>query len=1153
MVSGALFVRIGGAVGAATRSMRSSRYLACALATGAAWCVAAPAHAAYPGDNGKIAFTASGDIWISNPDGTGVTNLTSSFAPTPGAPAFSPDGSRIAFGVNFPGPDYGLWVMNADGSDLHKLTDNATVSSVERPSWSPNGDRIAATIPKPGTPITGVKVVIVDSESGAVVSELVPPVPSEPGILTSYVNPAWKPTDSNTLAAVYVEFEDSSNYQMDIVSLSVNGGGATSLTFDPATPESYLDWAPDGSKLVFSQYANGLPQTPQEGIYTIPAAGGSKTSLTTSTDRFPFYSPDGSEIGFIRANVLTRMTANGSNPTPFLQPADVGGSWQPIDKGLVVNTTQTDDADLSTADGVCDSNSSKSGSQCTLRAAIQEANSRGGADEIDFKLKKNASKVIEPKTPLPHLTGQTEIDGLSQPGATAAKPVIELSGKGVPGSTGIDLRGADSSVKGLIVHGFKEGVGVSLAGAGGHNLQSSWLGAEPAKKGFDARPNRVGVEVSSPGNTVQTSIFSANGDVAGFDAYASGLDRAGSTPGPAHAAALRALGGGLHLEGGAHGTDIVGNTFGLDPAGARIGSQKPGLGVEFGNVAGILISPTTGSVVNTTIGNVSAADANVFSGNVGAIWALGAGGSVATVDVNRNFIGPRSETKAAEGIGNVVGVLVSGGVSAFDLGKPGQLSNQIQGNVLGVVMGGSGVVNSTIQANEIGAGKNVGAIVESLSEKRPTLGRQNLFGVILGDTQGVSLGGPGGAGNEILGNLIGVQVGGESSQANVIEANKIGLSAPPKGKIEDLKVKKLGGIIGILGEGGADNRIAGNTVIGTAIGDLSVDTTDWTVSGNTFEKNAIGQLEGNPAGQTVSGNTYTAGGVGLVMAADELAKGERDASNTEDNPVGAKDRKAPYQADNADLALDTVAPAVGTADLTASVTAVDPPDAGSGNMIQDNTIGASGGSAGNWVGALFAGDIQNTTFGTGDAPSIGENTVVGNRVAGVWIGQDSGTQSQIDLRGNSISNNHTFTGPSRGLKGLGIDLIEGVPDPDDFASSFGPSVNDPGDADTGPNGLQNYPEITSATDLGSTTQIAGTLSSKPSTAYSIEISASVTCGTFSFGEGGSAINRYNVTTDGSGMASIDMVVPEAPAARRITATATGPEGTSEFSRCVVVP
>jgi hypothetical protein len=93
--------------------------------------VAAPAHAAYPGENGKLAFNG---IDTMNPDGTGVTHLTSGIAPS-----WSPDGKKIAFATNRDG-NFEIYVMNGDGTNQQRLTSNAALDT--SPSWSPDGQKL---------------------------------------------------------------------------------------------------------------------------------------------------------------------------------------------------------------------------------------------------------------------------------------------------------------------------------------------------------------------------------------------------------------------------------------------------------------------------------------------------------------------------------------------------------------------------------------------------------------------------------------------------------------------------------------------------------------------------------------------------------------------------------------------------------------------------------------------------------------------------------------------------------------------------------------------------------------------------------------------------------------------------------------------------
>ena len=100
------------------------------------------AGAAFPGANGKIAFTSVRDgnpeVYSMNADGSGQTRLTNSPL-FDGDPAFSPDGTRIAFVSGRDGG--GIHVMNADGSGPVRLTNDLEGGS--QPAFSPDGTKIA--------------------------------------------------------------------------------------------------------------------------------------------------------------------------------------------------------------------------------------------------------------------------------------------------------------------------------------------------------------------------------------------------------------------------------------------------------------------------------------------------------------------------------------------------------------------------------------------------------------------------------------------------------------------------------------------------------------------------------------------------------------------------------------------------------------------------------------------------------------------------------------------------------------------------------------------------------------------------------------------------------------------------------------------------
>jgi Tol biopolymer transport system component len=136
------------------------RAVSVAVAVGLFLLPAAPAQAAFPGANGKIAFSRSGDIYTINPDGSGESNLTNSAA-TDLNPRWRPDGQKIAFQSNGT-----AMLMNPDGTGVQQLAPSNPQAYVG--SWSPDGQRIAYAVdttpedPVPGIPDTEIAVANAD-------------------------------------------------------------------------------------------------------------------------------------------------------------------------------------------------------------------------------------------------------------------------------------------------------------------------------------------------------------------------------------------------------------------------------------------------------------------------------------------------------------------------------------------------------------------------------------------------------------------------------------------------------------------------------------------------------------------------------------------------------------------------------------------------------------------------------------------------------------------------------------------------------------------------------------------------------------------------------------------------------------------------------
>ncbi len=215
----------------------------------------------------------------------------------------------------------------------------------------------------------------------------------------------------------------------------------------------------------------------------------------------------------------------------------------------------------------------------------------------------------------------------------------------------------------------------------------------------------------------------------------------------------------------------------------------------------------------------------------------------------------------------------------------------------------------------------------------------------------------------------------------------------------------------------------------------------------------------------------------------------------------------------------------------------------SGNQIEGNIIGADATGAnplGNSLSGVLLGGVGNAVGGS----SIDTHNLIAfngtdpfNGGSGVEV-ENNASNVQNVVRLNSIFGNQR----------LGIDLRQ----PGD--GSGGVTPNDPLDADTGANMLQNFPIIQSVTN-GASTHITGKLDSTPATTFDLDFYGDGVCSNFprEFLQGVTYLGSSQVTTDGGGHAVIDVTLSLATdPGVRVSATATDPSGnTSEFSQRII--
>lgn len=260
----------------------------------------------------------------------------------------------------------------------------------------------------------------------------------------------------------------------------------------------------------------------------------------------------------------------------------------------------------------------------------------------------------------------------------------------------------------------------------------------------------------------------------------------------------------------------------------------------------------------------------------------------------------------------------------------------------------------------------------------------------------------------------------------------------------------------------------------------------------------------------------------------------------------------------------------------------------SGDVVQGNYIGTDVtghyglGTSGKAIALQSCSSV--TIGGSGAGNLIGNSTgvagygiflqgCVNSTVVGNWIGTDNtGTyafgNSQDGIYLVSSTNNvigGTASGAANVIRfnaGAGVNLSTGETNLISANSIYdngrlgidlgndGPSPNDPGDNDGGANQLQNYPVISSVTNVYGTFQIQGTLASKANAIYTLEFFASPAWDPNGVAEGQTFLGASFVPTDGSGNASFSAALRSAgaPPDSIITATATDSfHNTSEFS------
>ncbi len=338
---------------------------------------------------------------------------------------------------------------------------------------------------------------------------------------------------------------------------------------------------------------------------------------------------------------------------------------------MVVNATTpfaatfTVNSTSDTDDSVCDS------THCSLREAVNAANTALGPDAIEFSLP--AGQQVISLSDFFSITDEVTITG---PTSASNQPLVQLDGTSATSSLrGIITATATTTITGLsVTNAGASKVGVALvAGADNSSIQNCWIGVSVGGAAAGHSLNGITVEDAST-VTIQDSVISNNGR---------------------H---------GIQLSQTV-GTTIQRNTVGLDPLGTTAMTNGD-YGILLNNTTDTTIGSTTPlSSVSSDCGPFSTGSCNIVSASHSTGVAVLT--TTNTTTIRGNYIGTDSSGTIGFGNGKLTTGGTDDGISVFgnhtDIGI---YHNVIaDGDDTGIDTWRSVLTRATFQGNYIGTDK----------------------------------------------------------------------------------------------------------------------------------------------------------------------------------------------------------------------------------------------------------------------------------------------------------------------------------------------------------------------------------------------------------------------------------------------------------------
>ncbi len=288
-------------------------------------------------NDGKIAFSYHGDIWIANSDGSHPRRLTAHIARDT-FPRFSPDGKWIAFNSDRMG-NSDVWLVSVDGGKPKQLTHHSTGDSVQY--WTPDGKGVIVATSRGAAPwgsplymapIDGSLPKPYDMDRGAA------------GMLRQ----DGKVIAFNRGGFRYWRKHYRGNNNTDIWVQDLKTKKIRQLTdlnvkkFRQHTQDAYPMWGADGNIYFMSERDDIF------NIWRISPKGGKPQQITfhkTDGIQYPSISPDGKTIVYENEFEIWKLSLEGGKP----EKISIDLSFDPKDNLIEVVTSDSEASDFAPA------------------------------------------------------------------------------------------------------------------------------------------------------------------------------------------------------------------------------------------------------------------------------------------------------------------------------------------------------------------------------------------------------------------------------------------------------------------------------------------------------------------------------------------------------------------------------------------------------------------------------------------------------------------------------------------------------------------------------------------------------------------------------------------------------------------------------------